>query len=86
MASLGSGQHSAQVLSTRAGMVTLSARLNGELVGCPATIPVEAAELSALKLCSSGPLAITAGQHSSSNKLVSHSRTGSYFLLAGFCM
>jgi len=42
------GSHSAQLRAVRAGLLTLSAHVNGELVGLPQTLAVAPGPLAAL--------------------------------------
>lgn len=58
---LGGGSYGATVCSSKAGILTLSATVNGEMVGLPATVAVDPAPLVSLVACTSVPLHCIAG-------------------------
>lgn len=55
------GQYTAQICCKLAGMVTITAKLNGKTVGQPITLPVKASAASQLRLAGKGSLHCTAG-------------------------
>ena len=61
MKDCGGGSYTASVSSIRAGILTLSATINGEMVGLPITVAVEPGPLATLVACSSAPLHCVAG-------------------------
>ena len=58
---LGGGTYAAMLRSTKAGMLTVFATVNGESVGLPTTVGVKAGPLVSLAACSSSTLHCTAG-------------------------
>ena len=58
---LGKGSYAATLSTAAAGIVTVSATVNGEAVGLPVTVAAEPGPLASLVACSSGPLRCTAG-------------------------
>ena len=61
MKDLGKGNYAATLLTKSAGIVTVSATVNGEAVGLPVTVAAEPGTLASLVACSAGPLRCTAG-------------------------
>lgn len=58
----GNGSYTASARSVRAGILTLAATINGEMVGLPVTVAVEPGPLATLEACSSAPLHCKAGE------------------------
>jgi len=58
---LGKGSYAATLSAKSAGIVTVSATVNGEAVGLPVTVAAEPGPLASLVACSTGPLHCTAG-------------------------
>ena len=61
MTDLGGGSYAATVSSSRSGILTVSATVNGEMVGLPATVAVDAGPLASLAACTSALLQCIAG-------------------------
>ena len=59
---LGKGAYAATLSTSVAGIVTVSATVNGETVGLPVTVAAEPGPLASLVACTSGPLRCTAGR------------------------
>ena len=58
---LGRGAYAATLTTAVAGIVTVSATVNGEAVGLPVTVAAEPGPLATLVACRTGPLRCTAG-------------------------
>ena len=61
MKDLGKGSYAATLFTKSAGIVTVSAMVNGEAVGLPVTVAAEPGTPASLVACNSGPLRCSAG-------------------------
>jgi hypothetical protein len=59
---LGNGTYTAALEASKAGLVTVSASINGELIGLPVTIVAVAETLRSLLLATPSPVACVAGE------------------------
>lgn len=57
----GQGFYPAEICCTLAGMATIRANLNGEIIGQPVTLPIRASTATRLRLVEKGSLHCTAG-------------------------